>query len=72
MYGYVEMMERLEYLHSRKVTDAEVRQAMGNESAARVDIAREERWQDAFDPATDACEPDAEDKITEYSKIRGE
>jgi len=21
---------------------------------------------------TDACEPDAEDKITEYSKIRGE
>jgi hypothetical protein len=32
----------------------------------------DEGFMDAFDPATDACEQDAEDVITDIRNIRGE
>ena len=65
MRGYVEKLERLEYLLSREVTDEEVREAMADEYAARIDDARS-RAKDAWMEA-----PDPVDAITNYEDRRG-
>lgn len=44
MRGYVEMLERLEYLapEGREVTDAEVCEALADQRAQQIDRARDE------------------------------
>lgn len=44
MRGYVEMLERLEYFapEGHEVTDAEIREALADQMAQRIDRARDE------------------------------